>query len=233
MILSPWLLLTLTLALLGVFLSKEELRQGLARVESGIFGTWSFLVYTSVTLPLWILNIIDLEFVNFVGRRFTWASLFIFKEFRGGGAQSFILPYWYWIILEIVGLFFLYRYQWKIWTRVESRFKPGIWVGLLPVILVLAVVGIRGGLQKKPLSFVQANIFLAPVQNNLVLNSSFTVLRSLKKPTLVREKFFSDPKEMMSLLNGSNLAQSGEGGTGRGAGAQSVLEGHRNWKNRM
>lgn len=206
-LLSPWLLLSLILT------AGARGR----KISEMLFSGWSFALYTLLTLPFWVLNIIDIEFVNFVGRRFTAGSLFIFREFRGGGAQSFITPYWHWIIAELLVLYFFYRVQWKFWRRTPRPTKTH-WVGFNVIILILAVIGARGGLQKKPLSFVHANIFVTPLQNNLVLNSSFTILRSLKKETLARESFFQDQNQLRNLLNGFNLAPS-------------LLEGQRPWLN--
>jgi phosphoglycerol transferase MdoB-like AlkP superfamily enzyme len=203
MVMSPWLLFSL-------FLIDGTWGR---RAAEKLFSRGSFVIFILLTLPLWVLNIIDLEFVNFVGRRFTAGSLFIFREFRGGGAQSFIAPYWHWILLELIVLYFFYRLQWGCWRR---RNEATHWIGLNFVILMMAVIGVRGGLQKKPLSFVHANIFVTPLQNNLVLNSSFTILKSLKKETLGRESFFQDQSQMKNLLNGYSPGPSS-------------LEDHRPW----
>ena len=57
-------------------------------------------------VPLWIINFIDLEFFNFVGRRMTFSGLFILKEAQGKVA-GFFETYWLGISLIILFLFFM------------------------------------------------------------------------------------------------------------------------------
>jgi phosphoglycerol transferase MdoB-like AlkP superfamily enzyme len=94
--------------------------------------------------------------------------------------------------------------QWMAWLR---------FAGACFLCIALSVVGIRGGLQSKPLHFVNANVFTAPLLNNLVLNSSFTFIKSYGAKALPHDQYFSDKNEMLSYLNGSMQG--------------SLLEGHR------
>ncbi|MFZ4404748.1 MAG: LTA synthase family protein, partial [Pseudobdellovibrionaceae bacterium] len=64
-------------------------------------------------------------------------------------------------------------------------------------------IGIRGGLQKKPLSFASANTFAAPMLNHLSVNSTFTFIKSMGLEKLPRFRYFTDTQEILSLLNGA------------------------------
>ncbi len=75
---------------------------------------------------------------------------------------------------------------------------------LTVLVLLVSVIFSRGGLQYKPLTFVDAKLFNNTYGNNLVLNSSFTILKSLGKTSLQRIQYF-ETKEMLSLLNKQNI----------------------------
>lgn len=192
MLLAPWLLLTLV--------------PGFSRLRK---SSWLFILFIVIQFPFWALNFTDIEFINFVGRRFTASSLFLIREFRGGATQGLILPYGGWILFWLLQIFIYYKIIWRIWKmdfRGDGPVLPKGWIGYTVsslVVLVLSIVGIRGGLQKKPLNFVHAHVFTTPMLNNLILNSSFTLFKSLNKDSLPRETFFSTTEEMQKYLNGS------------------------------
>lgn len=173
--------------------------------------TWG--LFCLLQVPFLILNLVDVEFINFVGRRFSYDSLFIVNEIPGK-MWNFVSSYWLLFLINSV-LVVLFVGATKIVIQKmtpENLIWPGankgsvrLWLmhGFLCfVALIVAVVGIRGGLQKKPISFVNANIFQAPLLNNLVLNSTFTFIRSYGAESLLKEKFFTDKKEMLQHLNG-------------------------------
>ncbi len=162
------------------------------------------------------MNFVDVEFINFVGRRFSYDSLFIVNEVPGKFG-NFVVSYWPLFILDIL---LLVLFVWS--TRkvtLSSPAKPLIWaaekgrrvklwlshVFLCFVAIVVAVIGIRGGLQSKPINFVNANVFTAPLLNNLVLNSTFTFIKSYGTEKLKQEKYFADKNEMLEHLNGAHV----------------------------
>lgn len=161
--------------------------------------------------PFFILNLVDTEFINFVGRRFSYDTLFILNEAQGKFLQ-FVATYWPLFLVNtflVAGFIFS---AWKIFTGTLTKWswpegkRLKLWGAHALIsffVLALTVVGIRGGLQKKPVNFVNANIFSAPLLNNLVLNSSFTFIKSYGAKELPREKYFTDQKELLSQLNGS------------------------------
>ena len=151
MLMSPWLLLSLA---------------PIERLAPILVSKPSMVLWLLISLPFWLLNLIDIEFVNFVGRRFTASSLYIFREFKGGGTQSFFMPYWPWVLALISLLGIFYYAQIKIWkNELQIEHKKFHWVFNL-IIFVILIIGVRGGLQKKPLNFVHANIFVAPIQKD-------------------------------------------------------------------
>ncbi|RYZ81929.1 MAG: LTA synthase family protein, partial [Proteobacteria bacterium] len=78
--------------------------------------------------------------------------------------------------------------------------------------------GVRGGLHRKPMNVVTAHVFAAPVLNNLVLNSTYTFVKSFGVESVSREVYFADREEMLKHLNGF---------TGSAKTARSLMDGAR------
>ncbi len=159
---------------------------------------WAFSFLNSFFI---FLNYGDAELLNFTARRFTKSSFFLFKEAQ---TSNIVTPY--------IGMFFIAVATVAIYIYLALRVSkmkimPLIIakkIGLSFAVLALAVFFFRGGLQTKPLTFVDAKIFDQSYANNLVLNSTFTLIKSFGKPPVERVKFFEDEK-MLSLLNRQDL----------------------------
>ena len=179
---------------------------------SGQWRRWqvtTFWVYAPFALAFAIMNLGDSEFVNFVGRRFTYDAFFIVSEIPGkfGGIfQTYLVLF----SVNIV-VMFLYVYgSWLILKRrsvprlssVSDRSEAPFYLTAVLTMIVLVVIGVRGGLQKKPMNVVTAHIFATPILNNLVLNSTYTFIKSFGAETVSREVFFSDRDQMLKYLNG-------------------------------
>lgn len=180
-------------------------------VRAEKYWRWSIWgIFCLIQLPLYFINLIDVEFVNFVGRRFSYDTLFILNEVQGK-VMNFVWSYWYLVLIAIILHILLAFAAYKIlkYQPLKPLSKPSrkLWLAhgfLCFVSLVVFIVGIRGGLQSKPMSFVSANVFATPVLNNLVLNSTFTVIKSISEQELKKTNYFPDKKEMLKYLNGSS-----------------------------
>lgn len=167
--------------------------------------------FTVLHCFLIVLNYGDAELLNFTARRFTKSSFFLFNEAQ---ASNIVTPY--------VGMFFVTIFSWALYSYLVYRLlwapkksgqaplspatpvslfkKAGLSFGILVVTVILS----RGGLQVKPLTFVDAKIFDQSYANNLVLNSTFTLVKSFGKPSVERIHYF-DNEKMLSLLNQQEL----------------------------
>lgn len=155
-------------------------------------------------IPLWIISVIDIEMWKFWGRRMTFSSLEILKEGQGktaGIAADFIG----WILLAtLLGLIFWvaavwvfksqgkHSFQWKSKRVIFEQF----------VIVILLVIGTRGGFQKKPLTPVNADHFAKAQMNQLTLNTNFMLLKSFRKTSLAKEKYFQEKSQALQNVNG-------------------------------
>ncbi|WII73342.1 sulfatase-like hydrolase/transferase [Bdellovibrio sp. 22V] len=176
------------------------------------WSTLTWVLFSLLQVPFLILNLVDVEFINFVGRRFSYDTLFIVNEIPGK-FWNFVTSYWLlFLINTLLVVLFVFCVR-RVMTREsqevvwpgEKKSSVKLWLShafLCFVALAVSVVGIRGGLQSKPINFVNANVFTAPLLNNLVLNSTFTFIKSYGAESLKREKYFANKDEMLTHLNG-------------------------------
>lgn len=144
-------------------------------------------------------NFIDIELVNFMGRRFTKSSLYLATE----GQNSNMLQYGVLAACTLLGLMGFMLICYKSYLKLQPKISASsLQVKILLVIALLPVTVIfgRGGLQYKPISFVDAKILPYTYSHHLVLNTSFTFLKSFGKSGFQKEKYFSTA-EMQKYLN--------------------------------
>lgn len=180
-----------------------------AERRHSLWATLSFWLYAPFFLLFMMMNLGDTEFINFVGRRFSYDALFLVGE-MDAKMVGIIGSYWHLSLVNFAAMAGFLWAGWRILHRPSRRIYRPVGKKEIPyyavavfVVLVVVVVGVRGGLQKKPLNIVNAHMFAAPILNNLVLNSTFTFIKSYGAETLSHEVYFSDRKEMLTHLNGA------------------------------
>lgn len=151
-------------------------------------------------------NFVDVKFYDFEHKRLTadmFSSVWLGEDFSNMLPQ-FLHDYWYLFLLWVItvgGLWFLYpkanpnksnqlkRFSFKYWAL---QFVAAI------VILCLTVVGGRGGLQMKPLRIITATTYTSAQNAALVLNSPFTILKTLNSKEISGKKYFSTSNELLA-----------------------------------
>lgn len=181
-------------------------------------------VFLLINLPFLFLNMIDLEFIHFSGRRMTINSYYLLKE-SNGKISALFSSYWFIISFNILLLFLFY---WLIVSNFRFFQKPRTyrtffplsffdhffrkWFCRIPIslgILVLYIIFARGGLQPKPLEMAHALALSPDLRlSNLTLNSSFTTIHSLQKKNLRLIHYFSSAEEYEPLLNANTPGRS-------------------------
>lgn len=141
------------------------------------------ILFFAANVPFLIMNVADAEYFKFTGQRST-LSLLDMRADIGAQIGQLTYHYWYLVLAGLLLLFAFYyffpdgasepaqpreRYGVAKWTR-----DALVLIAVIPVM----VVGIRGGLQRKVISTVQADVFEGMNLSHLALNSSFTLLRS-------------------------------------------------------
>ena len=159
-----------------------------------------FFCLALISVFLILVNSVDAELVNFTGRRFSKASAFLMNE---GHVSNLITPYlglafftFATIGIYLVSTVFFFR-------RIQLQMSLLKKVAATLIVLLASVILFRGGFQHKPMTPVEARIFPETMANHLILNSTFTLLKSFNKSSFERVHYFEREK-MLGYLNGSS-----------------------------
>ena len=155
-----------------------------------------FVITNSLSITL---NLIDVIYYRYIDKRMT-SELFGFMQHtddnQGGLVKQFLVDFWFMVLVFIVFLIAII-----ILTR-KTRVKPAVvtnlryWytTSLLAFLLLIAlsIIGLRGGLQNKPISIITAAQYTKPQNMVLVLNTPFTIGRGSSGDVLKPIHFFDD-----------------------------------------
>ena len=156
-----------------------------------------FATFWLLNISLFALNFVDIELVNFTARRFTKASLFLLDE---GQTTNVVTAYFGITLISLVVIGFYSYATITLYKKFQPQWSIYKKFGLTVATLLLAIIFFRGGFQSKPIMPVDGRIFPNPMANHMVLNTTFTLIKSLDKPTIERVHYFKD-KEMLGYLN--------------------------------
>ena len=167
---------------------------------------WVFLIINSLALAI---NLCDAVYFRFTMRRTTTT---VFSEFSNEGNLGSIfltetLRHWYLLLVFVLLVWLMYRLYRT--TNLDSR-KLSWWRYDLVALLSLAafapfvVAGIRGGFTTavRPITISNANQYVdRPVEAALVLNTPFSLYRTIGKSVFVVPEYFTDEKEMAAIYS--------------------------------
>ena len=153
------------------------------------------------------LNLIDVIYYRYIDKRMT-SELFGFAQHtddnQGGLIKQFIVDFWFMVLIFIV--FFVLII---ILTR-KTRVKPikvtnrKYWYTTRSLIFLglvaASIIGLRGGLQNKPISIITAAQYTKTQNIPLVLNTPFTIGRGSSGNVLKHINFFDD-EELENLYS--------------------------------
>ena len=169
---------------------------------------WVFLIVNGAALAT---NLCDSVYFRFTTRRTTTT---VFSEFSNEGNLGAIflkeaVNHWYLVLIFIVVMYAL----WKLYhprTHVPSHPRIIWWQYDLATLLSLAllapfvVAGIRGGFTTavRPITISNANQYVnRPVEAALVLNTPFSLYRTIGKAVFVVPEYFSSEEEMTAIYS--------------------------------
>ncbi|WP_161891029.1 LTA synthase family protein [Pontibacter russatus] len=158
---------------------------------------WVFFVSNA---PFIALAIADMEFFKFIGRR-SGSELFSI----GGDVAEQIgqLAGYYWYL--VLGFLLLLLALLKLYPQAPAtpaHPSTPVWLRSLRLLLVaaLAVLGIRGGLQLKPLRASHAFVLDPASLGHLTLNSPFTFIKGIGKAKLEEKHYFGSDAALVAAL---------------------------------
>lgn len=169
--------------------------------------TGNFLYYTANFAGVF-LNMVDSAYYPFNLKRLT-ADIF---SFLGANNNIFILiPRLFhdFVLNLLVFLLLIAAYVWlarrlkqgkELFYRSTTHFV--LW-NLLIWILIMAgaVVGIRGGWQRRPITIINASETVQPQFVSLVLNTPFSIIKTWKKEGLPEKNYFSSEIQASKIFN--------------------------------
>lgn len=145
------------------------------------------------------LNILDSEFFKFNGKRFGKDYLQNTEDLQRHSISVFITYWWLFslFLLTLLALYFIYPLIFRKMQRMGIKTKS------LTAFLVVAltIIGIRGGLQLKPISLVTAYTQGHQGLGALVLNTPFTLIKGHSSQLSEAPVFIEDISEALNLIS--------------------------------
>jgi len=105
---------------------------------------------------------------------------------------QFISDYWYGFLFLalMIFLFFLYiKKTDKPTSDNNIKLKPSKTILSVVIFLIFFIIGLRGGIQLKPITIVSAANYVKPSASPIILNSTFTIIKTLGKKSLSEHNF--------------------------------------------
>ena len=163
----------------------------------------SFFFYLGNSIGI-ILNLIDLAYFDFTFKRTT--SDFFNMISTGDDFLTllphYVIDFWYDYILLAILIYFSYWGHKKIIASGVKKYGSELKDYLRQFLIFftffgVTVIAMRGGIQLKPISIVNAGQYATAKNTPIVLNTPFTVIKTLFKKKLSRIHYF-DEKELPS-----------------------------------
>ena len=181
---------------------------------------WVFIVINGLALAI---NLCDSVYFRYTMRRTTTT---VFSEFSNEGNLGSIfltetLHHWYLVIAFVLLIWGV----WKLYVKTGlewKRLRP--WPYALTVFLSLAafapfvVAGIRGGFTTavRPITISNANQYVnRPIEAALVLNTPFSLYRTIGKAVFVVPDYYQNEQEMEAIYSPVHTGLSGISGESR------------------
>ena len=189
---------------LYIFLMVVPLRSRRKRIYTIVTDTIFYVTNIILLVP----NLADTAYYPFSLKRMT---IDIFSYISTGDDTANMMPqfirdFWYVFLLWMTSIFLLVyiarriRVSDKIIRRKHKNYYLFQTLAMV-FIIALTVLGVRGGLQLKPVGILDASEYAPSQETPVVLNSAFTLMRSYGQEGIKRVNFYTDEKEMTGIFN--------------------------------
>jgi len=161
------------------------------------FCKWLYLIINGVALAI---NLADSVYFQYTMRRTTTT---VFSEFSNEGNLGSIIGtefihHWYLVLLFVVMMILL----WRLYAMPRKQHPVNL--ASLILIVPLSIAGMRGGFTTavRPITISNANQYAQrPTDAALVLNTPFSLIRTIGKNVFVVPKYFSSKEEMEAVYS--------------------------------
>lgn len=166
---------------------------------------WIFIITNSVFVAA---NVIDIAYFRFIHKR---SSADLFEQMGGQSdllklAPQFLLDFWWAVLCLIVliwAMVFIYK---RVNSDLAGKYdgkNPAAWIVIVLLFLLsagLSVLAVRGGLQRVPIDIVNAGSVAKPEEVPIVLNTPFTLIKSVAQQAVEEFNFYSEA-QVKNLYN--------------------------------
>ena len=168
---------------------------------------WVFTIINGLALGI---NLADAAYFRFTGRRTTMSVIQEFgnEDNIGNILGIEVLRHWYLVICWLIGIVCLWYGSAYIFRHCRFSLKNK-WTGLtvdivsLLIFIPLCIAGMRGGFTTavRPITISNANQYVVhPQEAAIVLNTPFSLIRTIGKHTFKDPRYFSD-KELADIYS--------------------------------
>ncbi len=174
-----------------------------------VLSKWLFGIGIGISLTL---SSIDLEYFKFTNKRTTF-DLFTTEGIGQDLWQllpQFLSDFWFSILLFILSIVLALRLYKKTPQISTNWFSWPRYCIFIISILIIAVIGSRGGIQLRPLGMISASLYAEAQNIPLVLNTPFTVLKSSYKEDLELQSYYPDDELKSYFSPRINIQQVGD-----------------------
>lgn len=167
---------------------------------------WFFFIGNTVFIAV---NTIDIGYFPFVRKR---SSADLLKQMGGQSDMLNLIPqflkdFW-WVLAFYLLIMVLVIYLYK---RVDLPVKknnyifsqPKQWLAIVLLFVLsagMAVIAVRGGLQRVPITIVDAGAATNTEEVPIVLNTPFTIIKSMEEKSLIEYNFYP-PAQLKSIYD--------------------------------
>jgi phosphoglycerol transferase MdoB-like AlkP superfamily enzyme len=152
-----------------------------------------------ITTSLFILafNAWDIAYYSYTFKRISYDYLlFMLNSTETNAlAGTFLLEFWWLIVLFLLSSIVLIWAERKIKSESLSVKKIQSWL-IFPFILAIFIILGRGGLQLKPIGILDATIYTTVEKSPIVLNSAFTVIKTIEFRGVQPKHYFTKEQEL-------------------------------------
>ena len=158
-------------------------------------------------LIVFFFNAWDIAYFSFTRKRisFDYFKFIISENEASILAGDFLAEFWWLLLIFILTLALIFFLFFKLKREYNTHKDWRPWLKFVGVIAVFIVVG-RGGFQLKPVGVIEATNYCSLQNAPAVLNSAFTILKTLTNEGVERKTYFNK-RELNSIFNPVQVTQ--------------------------
>ncbi len=170
------------------------------------FGNFFLYFFCSIGLAV---NFIDIIYFRFILKR-TTGDIFNFLANEESEILNlipkFFIDFWYIFVLWLIFVFLLIKTSNIFKVKPNSNNSKNLKHYLTNTIIFLilsffTIIGIRGGFQLKPISPITAVHYTSIKNTPLILNSAFSIIKTIDKKGVKEEHYFENGEKLNSIYS--------------------------------